>query len=168
MRLADKVLIRISSTCAAAAVVLASAAAIAADNLVLSRDGFFYVGGKPTVVDGREYISGQMYVEVRIPAPKTKPYPIIMVHGGTMSGTNFTGTPDGREGWAQYFVRQGYAVYVVDQPGRGRSGYLAAAYGPDRNVERGNSASRFVQQEKHKLWPQAELHTQWPGNGDQE
>jgi hypothetical protein len=134
--------------------------------LVLAHEGFFYVNGKPTTVNGREYIGGQMYVEVRVPAQQTKPYPIIMVHGGTMSGTNFTGTPDGREGWAQYFVRQGYAVYVVDQVGRGRSGYLAGAYGPDRNVERSNSASRFVAQEKFKLWPQAHLHTQWPGNGE--
>jgi pimeloyl-ACP methyl ester carboxylesterase len=157
--------IRMSSACAVAAFMLASATAVAAEDLVLARDGFFYVGGKPTMVDGREYISGQMYVEVRIPARKTKPYPIIMVHGGTMSGTNFTGTPDGREGWAQYFVRQGYAVYVVDQPGRGRSGYLSGAYGPSRNVLRSNSASRFVSQEKSKLWPQAHLHSQWPGSG---
>jgi pimeloyl-ACP methyl ester carboxylesterase len=154
-----------SSACAVAAFMLASATAVAAEDLVLARDGFFYVGGKPTVIDGREYISGQMYVEVRIPARKTRPYPIIMVHGGTMSGTNFTGTPDGREGWAQYFVRQGYAVYVVDQPGRGRSGYLAGAYGPSRNVLRSNSASRFVSQETSKLWPQAHLHNQWPGTG---
>jgi len=151
---------------AAAIVALASIAQADDTPLVLSQDGYFYVNGKPTKVNDREYISGQMYVEVRVPAVKTKPYPIIMVHGGTMSGTNFTGTPDGREGWAQYFVRQGYAVYVVDQPGRGRSGYLAAAYGPNRNVERGNSASRFVAQEKFKLWPQAHLHTQWPGAGD--
>ena len=53
----------IGSACVLAAAALASASA--AENLVLSRDGFFYVGGKPTVVDGREYISGQMYVEVR-------------------------------------------------------------------------------------------------------
>src|SRR5580704_13957717 len=155
----------------ATAVTLAAAPlpflAVADDDppLMLAHDGFFYVNGKPTVVDGREYISGQMYVEVRIPARKTKPWPIIMVHGGTMSGTNFTGTPDGREGWAQYFVRQGYAVYVVDQPGRGRSGYLSGAYGPSRNVLRSNSASRFVAQEKFKLWPQAHLHSQWPGSG---
>jgi pimeloyl-ACP methyl ester carboxylesterase len=134
--------------------------------LSLARDGFMYVGGKTMAVNGREFHYGQMYVEIRIPANKTKPYPIIMVHGGTMSGTNFTGTPDGREGWAQYFVRQGYAVYVVDQPGRGRSGFLTAATGPMRNSERGNSASRFVAQEKSKLWPQAHLHTQWPGNGE--
>src|SRR5215468_6163012 len=152
----------------AALIIAALGGAAYADEppLMLARDSFFYVNGKPTAVNDREYISGQMYVEVRIPANKTKPYPIIMVHGGTMSGTNFTGTPDGREGWAQYFVRQGYAVYVVDQPGRGRSGYVAAVYGPDRNVERGNSASRFVAQEKFNLWPQAHLHSQWPGSGE--
>src|SRR6202035_5182791 len=160
--------IRSALGCAGAALVistLVSAAAIADENpLVLARDGFFYVNGKPTMISDREYIGGQMYVEVRIPATKTKPYPIIMVHGGTMSGTNFTGTPDGREGWAQYFVRQGYAVYVVDQPGRGRSGYLPETYGVARNVESSNSFARFVSQEKSKLWPQAVLHSQWPGN----
>jgi len=110
--------------------------------LVLARDGFFYVNARTTKVDGKDYVSHQMYVEVRIPAKQTHPYPIVMVHGGTMSGTNYTGTPDGREGWAQYFVRQGFAVYVVDQPGRARSGYLAAAYGPTHNVERGNALPR--------------------------
>jgi pimeloyl-ACP methyl ester carboxylesterase len=147
--------------------VFATAANAAADPpLVLARDGFFYVNARTTDDGGRNYVSHQMYVEVRIPAKQTHPYPVVMVHGGTMSGTNFTGTPDGREGWAQYFVRQGYAVYVVDQVGRGRSGYLAAAYGPMHNVERSNALPRFVAQEKYKLWPQAVLHAQWPGTGD--
>src|SRR5947208_17004586 len=76
---------------------------LAADEpLVLARDGFMYVGGKTMQAEGGEYIYGQMYVEIRIPAKLTHPYPIIMVHGGSMSGTNFTGTPDGRESWAQY------------------------------------------------------------------
>jgi pimeloyl-ACP methyl ester carboxylesterase len=131
--------------------------------LELARDGFMYVGGKTMMVNDREYFYGQMYVEIKIPTKQTHPHPIIMVHGGSMSGTNYTGTPDGREGWAQYFVRRGYAVYVVDQPGRGRSGSLSAASGPMRNSERSNSASRFVSQEEFKLWPQAALHTQWPG-----
>ena len=91
--------------------------------LALARDGFFYVGGHAMMVNGRRYVVGQMYVEMRIPANQTHPYPIIMVHGGTRTGTTYTGTPDGRESWAQYFARRGYAVYVVDQPGRGRSGY---------------------------------------------
>ena len=88
-----------------------------------------------------------------------------MVHGGSMSGTNYTGTPDGREGWAQYFVRQGYAVYVVDQPGRGRSGYLAESYGPWKVADGEGGQRRYLAQTKYKLWPQAHLHTQWPGSG---
>src|SRR5262249_36238235 len=100
---------------AAAAVLLAGAAgaAHAADDppYALAREGFFYVGGKPVTVSGRTYIAGQMYVDVRIPAKQTHPLPIIMVHGSTLSATTYFGTPDGREGWAQYFVRQGYAVY---------------------------------------------------------
>src|SRR3954471_2859629 len=119
---------------AAALFAIAAGAAGAADDppYTLAREGFFYVGGKPTVVNGRTYMAGQMYVDVRIPAKQTQPYPIIMVHGGTRSATTFLGTPDGREGWAQYFVREGYAVYVVDQPGRGRSGYLTEVYGPSK------------------------------------
>src|SRR5882762_9640173 len=150
------------SICAAALVAAAVLAFVSArptlaaeEPLALARDGFIYVGGKTMTVQGREYLYGQMYVEIRIPAKQTHPYPIIMVHGGSMSGTNYTGTPDGREGWAQYFVRQGYAVYVVDQPGRGRSGFLTAATGAMQNSARDNSASRFVSQEKFKLWPQA-------------
>src|SRR5215470_280421 len=134
--------------------------------LALARDGFFYVGGHAMMVNGRSYVVGQMYVEMRIPANQTHPYPIIMVHGGTRTGTTYTGTPDGRESWAQYFARRGYAVYVVDQPGRGRSGYIAEAYGPPRLADGESGQRRYLQQEKYKLWPQADLHTQWPGSGE--
>src|SRR3954447_14417727 len=108
----------------AAAIVLATAAGAAEPPMALKTDGYFYVGGKLTTVAGKQYMVGQMYVEYRIPAKQTHPYPVIMVHGGSMSGVNYTGTPDGREGWAQHFVRHGYAVYVVDQPGRGRSRFM--------------------------------------------
>ncbi len=134
--------------------------------LNLARDGFFYAGGNPVTVDGHTYIAGQMYVEYRIPAKQTHPYPIVMVHGGTRSGANWTGTPDGREGWAQYFVRRGYAVYVVDQPGRGRSAYVKAVYGEPRFADAESAQRRYMQQEKFKQWPQAHLHTQWPGTGE--
>jgi pimeloyl-ACP methyl ester carboxylesterase len=134
--------------------------------LELAKDGYFYVNAKTKMIGGKAFITDQMYVEERVPARRTHAYPIVMVHGGTMSGVNYTGTPDGREGWAQYFVRQGYAVYVVDQPGRGRSGYLPDSYGPARNVDRANALPRFTAQEKFKQWPQAALHTQWPGSAD--
>jgi len=94
---------------AALIVIAATSPAWAAEDppMSIARDGFFYVGGKMTTINDKQYVTGQMYVEFQIPAKMTHPYPIIMVHGGTMSGPNYTGTPDGREGWAQYFVRQG-------------------------------------------------------------
>ena len=48
---------------------------------------------------------------------------MIMVHGSTHSGAALESTPDGREGWYPYFVRKGVATYVVDQAGRGQSGF---------------------------------------------
>jgi pimeloyl-ACP methyl ester carboxylesterase len=163
----------LSRNCALAAAAIAALLAVAAGvaqaaddpPYALAREGFFYVGGKPTTINGRTYMAGQMYVDVRIPTQQTHPYPIIMVHGGTRSGTTYLGTPDGREGWAQYFVRQGYAVYVVDQPGRGRSGYLAESYGPWKVPDGEGGQRRYLSQAKYKLWPQAHLQTQWPGSG---
>jgi pimeloyl-ACP methyl ester carboxylesterase len=166
---------RVTSFAIRAAAVLAMTAALSTTSIAqvadddpplnLARDGFFSVGGKPETINGKTFIVGQMYVEMRIPQKQTQPYPIIMVHGGTRSGTTFTGTPDGREGWAQYFARRGYAVYVVDQPGRGRSGYVTESYGPMRLADGESAQRRYLRQEDAKLWPQAYLHTQWPGNG---
>src|SRR3977135_935520 len=134
--------------------------------LNLARASYFFVGGKiDTALEGSPTL-GQMYVEYMIPARKSHPYPIVMVHGGSQTGTNFTGTPDGREGWAQYFVRRGYAVYVVDQVARGRAAYWSPqVYGPVQPSRINFVEQRFVAPERFKQWPQAHLHTQWPGAG---
>jgi pimeloyl-ACP methyl ester carboxylesterase len=89
-----------------------------------------------------------------------------MIHGGSQTGTNFTGTPDGREGWAQYFLRRGYAVYVVDQVARGRAAQWSQAHGPVSAANLLRLEQRFVAPERFKLWPQAQRHTQWPGEGN--
>ena len=133
--------------------------------LSIARQGYFFVGGKYSTVKDQQVMSGQLYVEFQIPSKQTHEWPIMMIHGGGQSGTNFTGTPDGREGWAQYFLRQGYAVYVVDQPGRGRAAYLADLYGGVTPPSLDNVQRRFVAPERYRLWPQARLHTQWPGTG---
>ena len=89
-----------------------------------------------------------------------------MVHGGSQTGTNFTGTPDGREGWAQYFVRRGYAVYVVDQVARGRAALLVAeSTGRCSRRASTSSSSASSRRSATSIWPQAHLHTQWPGAG---
>ncbi len=133
--------------------------------MALAKASYFFVGGKiDASVNGSPTV-GQMYVEYMIPAQGTHPFPIIMVHGGSQTGTNFTGTPDGREGWAQYFVRQGYAVYVVDQVARGRSAHWSQVHGPVQPSRLGFVEHRFVRPEELKQWPSAHLHTQWPGTG---
>jgi pimeloyl-ACP methyl ester carboxylesterase len=68
-------------------------------------------------------VSG-MYVQYQIPQVRTAAaYPVVMVHGSGHTGKTYETTPDGRMGWAEYFVRQGVPVYVVDHAGRARSGF---------------------------------------------
>ena len=150
---------------AAIATLFGSGMGQAAAPLTLADTGYFFVGGKMTEIDGRATMINHMYVEYMVPAKKRKPYPIILVHGGLRTGTNFTRTLDGKEGWAQYFVRQGYAVYIVDQVGRGRSPIVEKAYGPARMGDAKGVLKRYAQQEEYKLWPQAHLHRKWPGGG---
>ena len=148
---------------------LGGAAAIAQtkgpEPLSIARQGYVFAGGKYSTVEGRKVMSGQLYAEFQIPSRQLHPYPIVLIHGGGQTGTNFTGTPDGREGWAQSFLREGYAVYVVDQPGRARAAYQADLYGPQTRLDIERVQQRFTAPERYNLWPQARLHTQWPGTG---
>jgi pimeloyl-ACP methyl ester carboxylesterase len=62
-------------------------------------------------------------------------------------------------------VDQGYIVYITDQPARGRSAYHAQHQGKTiaatvSGSERNNTAIREL-----GTWPQAKLHTQYPGEG---
>src|SRR6266705_608135 len=157
--------------CTAAVALLASALAVAPAQaqrqgpLVLAKSSYFFVGGKlDPAVEGTAPV-GQIYVEYMIPQRLRHRTPIVMVHGGSQTGTNFTGTPDGREGWAQYFVRRGYAVYVIDGVARGRSAHWSDVQGPVSKASLDRLTQRFVAPERFKLWPQAHLHTQWPGDG---
>jgi len=133
--------------------------------LVIAEQGYFFVGGHYTDTADGQIMTGQMFVQYHVPHERRHPYPLVMWHGGGQTGTNFLGTPDGRKGWAQYFLEQGYAVYVVDQPARGRSGFFTEAYGETRRPTTGAMSSRFTAPENHAAYPQATLHTQWPGKG---
>src|SRR5882672_5153167 len=145
----------------------APAAAASAEEppMVLAKTGYLFAGGKIDSSVPGSPMTGHMYVEYFIPKTLSHPFPIVMVHGGSQTGTNFTGTPDGREGWAQYFVRRGHAVYVVDQVARGRSAHFSQSQGKVANGNLARTEQRFVAPERFNLWPQAKLHTQWPGGG---
>src|SRR5262245_15273581 len=158
---------RTITTAALSSILLLAGPAVAQPGgpLALAKASYFFVGGKiDTAAEGSPVV-GHIYVEYMIPARQRHPFPIVMVHGGSQTGTNFTGTPDGREGWAQYFVRRGYAVYVVDQVARGRSAHWSQVHGAVQPSRLGFTEQRFVAPERFKQWPQAHLHTQWPGAG---
>ena len=85
--------------------------------------GHFYVGGEMSAPaeNGSVQVSNQMFVGYQLPAEKQHSYPLVLVHGGGGQATDWFGTPDGRDGWRDYFVAAGFDVYWVDRPGFGRS-----------------------------------------------
>jgi hypothetical protein len=101
--------------------------------LELQDEGSFFVNGETTTSThpGTSAVApsapgtitvNQMYVQYRIPRSIGGPA-IVMVPGSGHTGATYETTPDGREGWATYFARKGFPVYVVDHSGRGRSGF---------------------------------------------
>jgi pimeloyl-ACP methyl ester carboxylesterase len=139
-RSGGRIVMRISSTLRGAGAALVAIGVLMSNAassslggpLVLADEGSFFVRGtneRSEFADMRGAAplagtirTGQMYVQFKIPA-KSNSVPVILVHGANHSGVTYETTPDGREGWANYFVRSGFPVYVVDQAGRGRSGF---------------------------------------------
>jgi pimeloyl-ACP methyl ester carboxylesterase len=134
------------------------------DQSAVAARGYFYVGGRYVGEPGKETMQGQMYVEVLAPKDVRRPYPLVLIHGAAQTATNWMGTPDGRKGWAEFFVEQGYVVYMVDQPMRGRSA-VHPADGATRMFTATQEQFQFTSPELTGTWPQAKLHTQWPGDG---
>ncbi len=114
----------------------------ASQGVTLADFGSFYAGGRQVRIDGLPrrdiaftqsaalaydpnglYHFEQAYVQYFIPARLSHPLPIVLLHGGGMTGAMWEQTPDGRPGWMQHFLRQGHAVYVVDNVERGRAGW---------------------------------------------
>ena len=84
----------------------------------------FTPGGAPAKVDPNGvYQVEQMYVQYFVPANGRGTLPLLMWHGGGLSGVTYETTPDGRPGWLNYFIRQGWTVYNSDAVERGRSGW---------------------------------------------
>ncbi|HSB62351.1 MAG TPA: hypothetical protein VLI67_11570, partial [Vicinamibacteria bacterium] len=103
--------------------------------LVLREQGSFFVGGQPifTLTGNDTNPAGsrnpgtatinQTYVEYQIPVARESRYPLVLLPGGGHFGKVYETTPDGREGWATYFLRRGFAVYNADGVNRGASSY---------------------------------------------
>ena len=135
--------------------------------LELADFGSFFAGGRPVRVTGEPvrtvsftrtaslsydpnglYHFEQAYVQYFIPVRRCQPLPLVLLHGGGMTGAMWETTPDGRPGWLRHFLQRGHAVYVVDNVERGRAGWAPfASVWPDapiiRTAEESWSLFRF-------------------------
>ena len=115
----------------------------AEEPLVLRGMGSFHVGGRIVEVTGKpvreivrqpggpltkldpngQYMVEQMYVQYFLPQNRKGKLPLLLWHGGGLTGVTYESTPDGREGWLNMFVRKGWDTYVSDAVERGRAGF---------------------------------------------
>lgn len=70
-----------------------------------------------------DHVTGQMYVQAYLQAEPRHRLPVLLWHGGGMTGANWESTPDGRPGWLSAFLHAGFDVYVSDAVERGRAGW---------------------------------------------
>lgn len=120
------------------------------------RRGRFWIPGDRVEAGGLTYQRGPMYVEWEAPEVVTRPYPVVLLHGGGFQGTEWFDTPDGRPGWAQRLVEAGHAVLVVDRPGHGRSPFHVGTLGnmgPAFSYEGGRRIYFPGDDERHTEWP---------------
>lgn len=133
---------------------LAATTAHAEDDIVLRAMGSFHVGGRVAEVSGRpvreiqrvpggptskldpngQFMVEQMYVEYFLPRNRKGKYPLLMWHGGGLTGVTYESTPDGREGWMNLFIRKGWDTYVSDAVERGRSGFASGDVWPGEPI----------------------------------
>lgn len=62
----------------------------------------------------------------QVPEDETEA-PMIFLHGYGQSRMGWQTTPDGRDGWSDYFLKKGHSVYLIDQPRRGEAGQTSVA-----------------------------------------
>lgn len=111
--------------------------------LSVAEIGSFHVGGRIVRIEGLppvevaftpdtallrmpqdgDFDAFQMYVQyVKLDRPKTS-VPLLLWHGGSLTGACWESTPDGRPGWQSIFLRAGWNVYVSDAVERGRASW---------------------------------------------
>jgi pimeloyl-ACP methyl ester carboxylesterase len=139
----------------------------------IARKGFVFAGGSYWGAQNQQVMRGAMYTEVWVPRQVRSPYPVIFFHANGQTGVQWQQTPDNRAGWAYRMVEQGYVVYMVDYPARGRSAYVPLP-GPDGKTPIDGGLNIRTALELERIWTNARErgdfplkmnHTQWPGTG---
>jgi pimeloyl-ACP methyl ester carboxylesterase len=86
----------------------------------------FTAGAAPHKVNPNgDFEVEQMYVQyVKLDESSRKArYPLLLWHGGGLSGVTWETKPDGHPGWQSFFLKAGHDVYVSDAVERGRASW---------------------------------------------
>src|SRR5262245_28370995 len=84
-----------------------------------------------------------MYVQYFLVANRRGKLPLMLWHGGGLTGVTYETKPDGKPGWLNYFLRTGFDVYVSDAMERGRSGFSDTLDGTPVSLPVGDTWERF-------------------------
>lgn len=104
----------------------------------------FTPGGVPAKVDPNGvYQVEQMYVQYFLAQNPKGKVPLLLWHGGGLSGVTYETKPDGGEGWLTYFMRKGWDTYISDAVERGRSGWTPTFQGDPVTLPLGDPWERF-------------------------
>ena len=150
----------------AATSALAMADQVDSPPLELVQAGVFFVGGhgapggteagnaslseKPAV-----QVTGQSMVHYYVPSEK-RDVSIVLYPGLGLTSYIFLATPDGREGWATLFARDGFTTYVYDVPNTDISGFDIAPFNRARLGE-----LAVAEQPNLAIWNHRQIWTRW-------
>ena len=91
----------------------------------------FTPGGVPAKVDPNGvYQIEQMYAQYFHVQRRKGRLPLLMWHGGGLTGVTYETKPDGKPGWLNFFLKKGWDVYISDAMERGRASWTPS-FGPD-------------------------------------
>jgi len=104
----------------------------------------FTPGGVPAKMDPNgKYQVEQMYVQYFLPQNRKGKLPLLLWHGGGLTGVTYETKPDGDEGWLTYFIRKGWDTYISDAVERGRAGWTNTFKGDPVFLPLGDPWERF-------------------------
>jgi pimeloyl-ACP methyl ester carboxylesterase len=104
----------------------------------------FTPGGVPAKMDPNgKYQVEQMYVQYFLPQNRRGKLPLLLWHGGGLTGATYETKPDGGEGWLTYFIRKNWDTYISDAVERGRAGWTNTFKGEPLFLPVGDPWERF-------------------------
>src|SRR3954465_11570372 len=125
--------------------------------------GSFHVGGRVIEITGQpgkevvftpgggpakgapngKYQAEEIFVQYFLPQNKKGKLPLLLWHGGGLSGVTYETKPDGGEGWMNYFIRKGWDTYFFDAVEPARPGWTNTFKGEAVPLPFGDPWERF-------------------------